>query len=44
MGGKERAVFNFKDKKAKRGFIWVVVGLLVLCMVVPMMSGIFGWY
>ena len=33
-------MFNFKDKKSKRGSVWVIVGLLVLCMVVPLLSGI----
>lgn len=37
-------MFNFKDKKSKRGVIWVIVGLLVICMVVPLMSGIFSLF
>ncbi len=33
-------MFNFKDKKAKRGIVGVIVALLVLCMVIPLLSGL----
>lgn len=33
-------MFNFRDKKTKRGFVWVIVALLVLCMVLPLLGGI----
>lgn len=28
-------MFNFSDKKKKKVFLWIVVGILVLAMVLP---------
>lgn len=37
-------MFNFKNKNSKRGIVWVIVGLLIICMVVPLMTGILSLF
>ena len=41
---KEDTMFNFHDKKKKRIVTSVIVILLVLCMILPLFSGIVGMF
>lgn len=42
----ERNMFDFKNKKNNRIVVWIIVGVLVACMVVPtayyLIASIFG--